>query len=139
MDYSIIKTELQQAAYTGLSDASAAALLNAETISVKQAISTQSIKQYLLLVDSWVSVKTSTELAAVVAVDALNMFDELDMSNPLIENKVSQMMDGLIAASLITEVDKTTILAMGDTLISRAKELGVGVVKPANVQFSRSL
>lgn len=133
-----ITTDPSGIGFTGMSNDAVAEALNAPTIPAKQSIQTAAIKKYLLLTDRWLDVKQSTEMAAKVSVDALELFDSFTMDDAAVEAKISQMMEGLVDASLITASDKTAILAMGNTSISRATELGLGIVTAGQVQAERN-
>jgi len=91
--------------------------LSALTQSADKNIDTKLIKQYLILVDKWLPIKTSAEPAAMVTVEALDTFDTFDITNAatgaMVKAKLDSMMDALITAGLIDATDKTAIMAMG--------------------------
>jgi hypothetical protein len=88
-----------------------------ETIAITKDIDTADIKQYLILTDKWLGIKSSAEIAAQITMDALNVFDTFVLTDPvtgpMVDAKLGLMMDALIAASLIDATDKAVIMAMG--------------------------
>ena len=89
-----------------------------ETITVTKDIDTADIKKYLILVDKWLPIKISTEVAAQITMDALNVFESFRLTDtvtgPMVSAKLESMMDALIAANLIDATnDKPLIMAMG--------------------------
>ena len=97
--------------------------LNAKTIASKRPINTRDIKKYLILNGLWLAIKTSSNPVAVITIDALNLFDELNVQESSVNSMVGQMMDGLIAANLtpsFSTTHKAEILSMGDVMASWA-------------------
>jgi len=141
MNYELLKAELLEPAYNGLSDADTATLINSETVSIKQRIETHAVQQYLMLTDLLILIESGTSDAAKTATRALQIFESFDMNNPLIEGKFTAILDGLVADALIgfTNTNKLTILSLGNKTISRATELGFGVVREGDIKFARSL
>ena len=84
---------------------------------VDRDIPTAGIKKYLILTDKWLPIKSSPEMAAVVAMDALSIFDSFNFTDPVtgpaVKMKLGAMMSALISAGLIDETNKATIMAMG--------------------------
>lgn len=96
--------------------------LNTKDISVRVPIPTVEIERYLIINDLWLPIKDSTEIVARVTIDALTKFDQLSVDNTETYNKLTQMLDGLIIAGLISSTNKTEILAMGDAMQSWADQ-----------------
>ncbi len=110
-------------------DGVVAAILNRADIAAKGSVSSHDIRQYLMLVDLLIAIESSPQPACVAAKRALEVFPIFDLSNPMILVKFTQVLDGLVAETLIpdfTEVHKLTILSLADTLISRAEQAGLG-------------
>ncbi len=113
---------------TAGADGVVAAILNRADIPAKGSVSSHDIRQYLMLVDLLISIEASPQPACVAAKRALEVFPIFDLSNPMILAKFTQVLDGLVAETLIpdfTEVHKFTILSLADTLISRAEQAGL--------------
>jgi len=139
---SILSNELALPAYSGLSDVDAAALLNDPVLAILQPIQCYSIRRYMLLVGQWLDLKRSTSDAAEIARDALEEFDQFDITDPTVLAVLGNILDGLVDDAALSNFDatnKATILAMGDTTESRAQELGIRAVKPGHVQQARAI
>jgi len=116
--------------YSAMTDEQVANSLNAKVIASKRPIPVHDIQQYLMLVDLLLPIEAGSSDACQVATRALALFDQFDISNPMIEAKLTNILDGLVADTLIpgfTATNKAAVLAMGDTTISRADELGITV------------
>jgi hypothetical protein len=116
---------------TGLADdAAIVAYFNTPSIPAKGAIETKLIKQYLILRDLRVAIKNGTSVACQQVNLALDDFETFDCSNPMILAKLTQVLDDLIADTLVpafTIDDKNYILSLADTQISLAESLGLDV------------
>jgi hypothetical protein len=134
---SILQTELQNPIYSGMNDEEIATTLNTVNITVKQSISAHDIKKYLMLMDKLLPIESSTLDSAKSATRALEIFPLFDISDSLVETKLISVLDALIADSLLSTEDKTSILSLGDKLISKAEELGLGKVSIWQVQEAR--
>lgn len=82
-----------------------------------------------------------TTEAAVAFVDALDEFESFDLSEQIYLDAVTQYLDALMAVNLISETNKTEILALGRVLISRAQflDITVGEVSPGDVERALAL
>ena len=125
--------------YSTMTDAQRLSSITTKNISAKVPISARSVKRYLILNDKWLTIKNSTDANALIALDALKEFDEFDVQDSLVLNKLTSIIDGLITAGLVTTTDKTNVLAMGDTMISRAEQLGVSNPTLAEVARARNI
>jgi hypothetical protein len=134
---SILQTELQNPVYADKTDAEAATMLNTSNIATKQSIASHDIRKYLMLVDKLLPIETSVLESATAATRALEIFPTFDMTETAVETKLTAVLDALIADSLLNTDDKNTILALGDKLISKAEELGLGKVSIWQVQEAR--
>lgn len=139
---SILKDELINdptgLGYVGLDNSATASALNAKAISAKQSIQVSDIKKYLTVVGKRVAINNSASIPAQATVLAFQDFEVFDMTDALNEAALISQMGGLVTEGLISETDKTNILAMGDTLISRAQSLGLGIVTAGQVQAERN-
>jgi len=133
----ILQTELQNPIYSEMNDEEIATTLNTVNITVKQSISAHDIKKYLMLMDKLLPIESSTLDSAKSATRALEIFPLFDISDSLVETKLISVLDALIADSLLSTEDKTSILSLGDKLISKAEELGLGKVSIWQVQEAR--
>lgn len=113
-------------------DGAIAVLLNAKNITVPGNLKVHDVKQYISLIDLRLPILDSVADACRQFNLALEDFNEsgFDLSNPLIAGKITQVLDALVAETLIpdfTETNKLTILSLGNKLISRADQLGITV------------
>lgn len=122
---SILSDELQLAKYDGLSDTDCLALLTTKDIPVKQSITNQDIKNYLVAVGKLRGIKEGTTDSAKDAWLALNEIPIFDMANPAYEASLTANIDDLVTDNLLNESDKVYILAMGDKFISRVDEINL--------------
>ena len=92
--------------------------INSRTIDVVGKVTAHDIRQYLMLVDLLLPIEESTSPSCKAAARALDIFPIFDLSNPMIEFKLGQVLDGLVADDLIpdfTETHKLTILSFATT------------------------
>jgi len=135
---SVLSDELALPAYSGTTAEEAANLLNAKTIATLQSITTHDIEAYLVVIDKYLAIIDSTDVAARRAVLALSKFDSFDVANPAYLSALTIILDGLVTAALISTDDKTAILALGDTMTSRVQELKLGYVRIGHVIQARA-
>lgn len=103
-------------------------ILHRKDIPTKGKLTAHDIRQYLMLNDLLLPIEASTALSCVATKRALEVFPVLDLSNPMILAKFEQVLDGLVAETLIpdfTEQHKADLLAMADVMVSRADQLGM--------------
>lgn len=125
--------------YSGMTDQQVTDSLNAETIAAKQHINTRDIKVYLTLAEKYFPISQSTSTSAKEAMFRLKEFDYgFDMSVAGAETILTDMLDALITDGLIDANDKTYILSLGDKLISRGEQLGLGAIKVGEVMEARA-
>ena len=68
---------------------------------------------------------------------APNSFDTIRMNLPNVRGAVSQMLQTMVEAGVMTAQHRTDMLALGDTMISRAQELGLSTVHHLDVAEAR--
>ena len=136
MNYQSLKTLVVGMSGT---DEVIAATINTKDIPATQNIQVADIKKYLIVTGKILSIKASTDPAALLTMEALNSFAEFIMSDAANVAALNAQMDGLVAASLLTAADKTAILALGDTLESLADQNNLGVVRAGDIQYARTL
>jgi hypothetical protein len=123
-----LKQEIESRGLTD--DAEIVDFFNVKSVPAKGSIETKLIKQYLILRDLRVAIKNGTSVACQQVNLALNDFDTFDCSNPMILAKLEQVLDDLIADTLVpafVQADKDYILSLADTQISLAESLGLTV------------
>jgi hypothetical protein len=141
MNWQLLKTEVDN--YPLLTSEALADQLNTANIEAVQNIQVADIKQYLVVTGKILAIKASLEPAALLTVEALDSFDKFVMIEPSNVAALNNQMDGLIAVNsepkLFTIDDKNYILSLGVTVISRANQLGLGVVTPGDIEYVRGL
>ena len=102
-------------------------ILHRRDIPAKCALPTTEIKKYLSLVDLRLPIKQSESWPCKLATQALEDFNQFDLFDAMILAKFTSILDGLIADETLsprfTNTDKAMLLAMADTLISRADQI----------------
>lgn len=111
-------------------DSAILAVLSRKDIPAKRPVTAHDIRQYLMLADLLLPIEASNAATCVATKRALEVFESFDLRNPVILAKFTQILDGLVAETLIpdfTEQHKADILSLGDTMISRVGQLGITV------------
>lgn len=109
-------------------DGEVLAVLNRKDIPAKKPITSHSIRAFLFANKFWNPIKHGTSLACEETIDALTLFESFDIRVPVYYDRLVEVLTGLVAEPLVptfTVDHKAAILAMGDTLISRAEQLGI--------------
>lgn len=102
-------------------------ILHRKDIPSKGKVTAHDIRQYLMLNDLLLPIEASNALSCLATKRALEVFPILDLSIPAVLSKFEQVLDGLVAETLIpdfTEQHKTDLLSLGDILVSRADQIG---------------
>lgn len=134
MDYALLKAEIETGPLAATlapmvaagDDVGVAAAMNAKSVITKGTVSTHDIRQYLMLVDLLLPIENTATPTCIATKRALEVFPSFDLSNPMILNKFTQIIDGLVAEALIpdfSETHKATILGMANKMISRAEQV----------------
>lgn len=138
MNYQILKLELSDPAYSGMTDSEAADALNADdaTLLTERLVSYRTI---LNECDGAGEILDKLETAsaaipdlkwAMVGITA----DGIDIGNA----KTRGMVDQLVVGAVITQVEGDALKAMA-TSQSKAQSLGLGNVREGDIQFARTL
>ena len=143
MNYRALAVELLESQYAEMSDAAAAAALNAETIHVRQRVAIADLQArametgvYTALRMAVASSQTPDDLRAVcqTVLDLAGArFADVDLDNAA----SVQMFGALQQAGVITPQQAAAIDALADGVTSRAAQLGLGYVSPGDVQQAR--
>ena len=122
--------------YQSMSDAQAADSLNTPNRPGKQAVAASDVRMYVLLNGLWPAIQNvaanSTDPVhkgtAITILQTLGAgsFDAIRMNIPEIAAGVAAMLQTMVAAGAITAENRAAMIAMGDALVSRADELGLG-------------
>ena len=126
---SSLQTELTLPAYTGLSDADAAAALNAPISGGRQLVPLWIAQQWFMAEGLWPALKaaalTPTAASFPVASVVYDMiaggkFQNVDFDNPLVQ----PMLDGLVTAALLTADQRAALDTLANVITTRAAQLG---------------
>jgi hypothetical protein len=151
MDYVALAAELALPAYAGLSDADAAAALNAATLPAKVDVPSTSVRSLLYGRGAWRAiislsleaksgdaVHDAALVAAVQLVDFCRAGGVFSTSAPAILVQTEADLTALVAAGTIGAGDRAAILALADGVVSRAAALGLGMVDHIDVARARA-
>lgn len=152
MDIQALRTEIVSdplgLGYAGLSDAQVADLLNTENRPGKRAVPAADVRSYILLNGLWPGIQAVADSSAnplhkntaitVLQTISAGSFDTIRMDRPNIAAAVGQMLSVMIQSGVISEQNRAELIALGDTQISRAEELGLGRVHHLHVAEARN-
>lgn len=134
--------------YAGLSDAEAADALNTPNRSGKQEVPASEVRRYVLLNGLWPAIQAVAanganlfyQGTAITILETLkpNSFDSIRMNDPQVAGAVTQMLQTMVDAGAMTTANKNAMVALGDATISRAQELGLGLVHHLDVAEARN-
>jgi hypothetical protein len=136
--YEVLQTELADPAYAGMTDAEAAAAINAKTITRKRAVETTSINAMAdgMGLTPKVKVmlrKTNAEIAGIVGAEnvdnflglcfaAVGLFEALyktvDFTDQKYEAAYKRVADGLKTFGLLSDEEHATFLAVGSETVN---------------------
>lgn len=118
---------------SSLSDEELIIEIHKKNIPLQKHIQTIKIKQYLIMVDKWLNIKTNSE----IVVDSLDSFDTFQVQEPMIMAKLIEMLDQLVLGGLLSENDKTYILSLGNAYQSLVEEAGYGIMEMSHLKELR--
>ena len=134
--------ELRKPQYQIMSDAEAAATINAKTLAIRQLVPNWKIKQAAILSGYWASVKagqlSANTIAAGLCVSVIDW-----VTDPKIENTdmdlpgVQQMIDGLLTFGFITTTQANDLDALADGTEPWTQSVGLDVVGDGHVRSAR--
>lgn len=151
MDIAVLAAELANdplgVGYLSLSDAQAADALNTPNRPGKKAVPASDVRMYVLLNGLWPTIGAIAQSSenpvhkgtAVTILQTLGAgsFDSIRMNRPEIAAGVATMLQTMVDAGAITAEHRAAMIAMGDAMISRADELGLGPVHHLQVAEAR--
>jgi hypothetical protein len=133
--------------YADLADSQVADRLNAPARPGKRAVPATDVRRYVLLHGLWPRIQgvaaSSTnpvwQGTAITILQTLapNSFDQIRMDDPDTAAAVEQMLTAMVDAGALTAQNRDQMIALGDAQISRAAELGLGVVHHLDVAEAR--
>ncbi len=139
MNEHILKTELALTKYLPMKNEQVFLDLKIQSIPKKVPISTGAIKQYLIVSNLWMPIKTANTDNTNIVMDSLREFSSFDVDKPEIEAVLVKILDALILdVTAFTKKNKTDILALGDTMVSRADVLGISDITMGDIERARA-
>ena len=143
--YTALIAELQSGDYGGMTDAEAAAAINALTQPARQLVPLWRVKQFCIESSAWLAilqaaqsheneqVRGAAALTAIYVDDS--RFANLDLDLP----STQQMLGGLVAGGVVTQELAAAVDALANTTTSRAAILGLGTVGDGHVLSARRM
>lgn len=114
--------------HAGQSATEIAEALNAKSIAVSVPAKVTDIKKYLVLAGKYLQLGSSDNVSARVAVEVLNTFQILNVQETPVLNKLTEILDALVSANLLSDADKSAIIEMGQEMQSWSQiNLGIDV------------
>ena len=104
------------------------AVLNRKDIPGKKSITSHDIKAFFSVSGFYIPILDSPSLACREAILNLNLFESFDISNPAYLAKLTSILQGLVEEEMLPAFQQSHmdyVLALGDTFISRAEQLGI--------------
>jgi hypothetical protein len=134
--------ELRKPQYQSMSDAEAAAAVNAKTVAIRQLVPNWKIKQTAILSGYWAAVKagqlSANTIAAGLCVSVIDW-----VTDPKIESTdmdlpgVQQMIDGLLTFGFITTTQANDLDALADSTEPWTQSVGLDIVGDGHVKSAR--
>lgn len=143
--YQTLTNELANPVYAGMTDLEAVNKLNTKDVPARQLVPLWMVKKHAIENGYWIAIKaaaTSHESPTVQAAATLTLdyvedkrFDNLDLDL----SSTQSLLAALVSGGVITQTNADELDAMADTFISKADELGLGVVGDGHVLSAREL
>ena len=121
-------------------DAAICEVLNRKDIIVHGSITASMIRQYLMLNNFLLLIESGTTEACRIAARSLELFPNFDLSQPIIFDKFSLILDALVIDEFVVgfdELNKAALISAADKKISRAEQLGLDVDSDSIAQVLR--
>jgi hypothetical protein len=134
--------------YETLSDSEVADVLNAPDRSGRKPVPATDVRLYVLLNGLFPGIQNLAAngqdpaqkgtAVTILQTIAPNSFDTIRMNLPNVHAAVGQMLQTMVDAGVMTAQHRTDMLALGDSTISRAQELGLPTVHHLDVAEARN-
>lgn len=152
MDIAALRSELQNDpmnfGYSGMADSEVADSMNEPSRQGRKSVAATDVRLYVLLHGLWaefedVAKNNPEKLYRRTAISILqtlapNSFDTIRMGNPQVYAAVGSMLQTMVDCGSMTQQNRQEMLSMGDVLISRADEIGLGTVHHIHVAEARN-
>lgn len=139
MNYTTLKTEVDLALYSAMTDSQIITELNVVDKVITVKVDYKDVASYLSVMGKYYAISESTDPAAKEFMLAANTFDTFDLNKPLVTITVTTLLSAMVTASLINEANKTDVLALTSRTVSRAEELGLPVIEQGHLNNARDI
>lgn len=133
--------------YASMSDPEAADAINARNRPTRGTVPASDVRRYVLLNGIWPRIAAAAQSSpdptvqgtAVTILQTLapNSFDEIRMGDPAVFGAVSQMLNTMVTAGIMTDAQRLAMIALGNVSVSRASELGMPHIHHTDVGMAR--
>lgn len=134
--------------YAEMADSAVADAINAPNRPGKRVVPASEVRSYVLLNGLWPRIQAVTASedpvyrgSAITILQTLapNSFDTIRMDKPEIATAVFNLLSTMVVAGALTEAQRDGMIALGDSQISRAEEIGLTPVHHLDVAAARAL
>lgn len=135
--------------YASMADSQVAESLNTPSRSGKRDVPASEVRSFVLLNGLWPKIQSLAASSqnplyqgtAITILQTLapNSFDVIRMTDPAIAAAVTQMLTTMADAGAMSTANRDAMVALGNSQISRAQELGLGTVHHLDVAAARLL
>lgn len=150
-DMNLLREEIAQdplsRGYAGMADSQVADSLNAKDRPGRGVVPSSEVRRFVLLNGLWPRLQAVADNATdetqrgaaitILQVMAPNSFDEIRMNDPAVHGAVSAMLQVMVDAGAMTAEHRDAMIALGDRMVGRADELGIGFVHHLDVGTAR--
>lgn len=132
--------------YADMSDSQVADHLNAPSVPARGVVPASDVRSFVLLNGIWPALSKAAQATdpvlqgtaeTIIQTLAPNSFDTIRMNDEPVFTAVQNMLGVMVAAGVMTEAQRDQMIALGDTRISRAQELGLETVHHLQVGEAR--
>jgi hypothetical protein len=145
----LLVDELRKPQYQSMTDAQAAAAINAKALAIRQLVPNWQIKQTAILAGYWAGIKagqtSANTTAAGLCISVIDWVTDpkiasTDMDIP----GVQQMIDGLVMFGFMTTTQANDLDALADSTVSWTSqndlpEVGIGLVQNARKEIQEAI
>lgn len=151
MDLQVLAQELANdplaVGYADMPDPDVADAINAPSRPAKVPVPAPDVRRYVLLKGLWPRIASLAQSSpnplwqgtAITILQTLapNSFDAIRMNDPDVASAVTQMLTTMVEAGALQQIHVDEMTALGDSLVSRGAELGLGHVNFMDVGMAR--
>jgi hypothetical protein len=142
-----ISTDPLGRGYSDMQDSEVADSLNEPSRNGMREVPSSDVRMYVLLHGLWPAFQAAATTSpdptirataiTILQTIGAGSFDTIRMNRADVYTGVSQMLQTMVSAGVMTEQNRAEMLALGETMVSRAQELGLGQVHHLQVAEAR--